>query len=201
LIVTSQFADEQLWAEALSLGAYDVLAKPYRVEEVERSLSSALENWRSAARKRTAHAKRPSGPVLELLVIEEGAADAARIRELFSRAGLGDQATALSADEALHRLRDTAGNPSLPNLILLDCGLDHAASRAALLELGSNPRLAGIPAIVLWSGGEQRPDEASALSANGLIAKPRELRHFVSLCESAVRIGGRSQLAGLAAAI
>jgi DNA-binding response OmpR family regulator len=28
LIVTSRLADERLWAEALNLGAYDVLAKP-----------------------------------------------------------------------------------------------------------------------------------------------------------------------------
>src|ERR1017187_3856563 len=29
LIVTSRLADERLWAEALNLGAYDVLAKPF----------------------------------------------------------------------------------------------------------------------------------------------------------------------------
>lgn len=41
LIVTSRFADDRLWAEALNLGAYDVLAKPFRAEEVGRILSAA----------------------------------------------------------------------------------------------------------------------------------------------------------------
>ena len=45
LIVTSRLADEYLWAEALNLGAYDVLAKPFDTEEVVRVLSSASLHW------------------------------------------------------------------------------------------------------------------------------------------------------------
>lgn len=41
LIVASRLADEYLWAEALNLGAYDVLAKPFEAAEVLRVLSSA----------------------------------------------------------------------------------------------------------------------------------------------------------------
>lgn len=41
LIVTSRLADEHLWAEALNLGAYDVLAKPFDPTEVIRTLSQA----------------------------------------------------------------------------------------------------------------------------------------------------------------
>lgn len=41
LIVASRLADEYLWAEALNLGAYDVLAKPFEGEEVIRVLGSA----------------------------------------------------------------------------------------------------------------------------------------------------------------
>ena len=43
LIVTSRLADEYLWAEALNLGAYDVLVKPFDASEVMRVLDSA---WR-----------------------------------------------------------------------------------------------------------------------------------------------------------
>ena len=43
LIVMSNLADERLWAEALNLGAYDVLSKPFDPQEVTRSLKSA---WR-----------------------------------------------------------------------------------------------------------------------------------------------------------
>ena len=41
LIVSSRMADEYLWAEALNLGAYDVLAAPFEPAEVVRVLSSA----------------------------------------------------------------------------------------------------------------------------------------------------------------
>ena len=45
LIVTSRLADDRLWAEALNLGAYDVLAKPFNHDEVLRSVSLAWLNW------------------------------------------------------------------------------------------------------------------------------------------------------------
>ena len=41
LIVTSGLADDYLWSEALNLGAYDVLAKPFDVEEVVRTVDAA----------------------------------------------------------------------------------------------------------------------------------------------------------------
>jgi DNA-binding response OmpR family regulator len=46
LIVTSRLADERLWAEALNLGAYDVLTKPFNAPEVIRVLNSAWDHWR-----------------------------------------------------------------------------------------------------------------------------------------------------------
>jgi hypothetical protein len=45
LIVTSRFADEYLWAEALNLGAYDVAAKPFDSQEVRRIISFAWLHW------------------------------------------------------------------------------------------------------------------------------------------------------------
>jgi len=45
LIVTFRFADDYLWAEALNLGAYDVLAKPFDRTEVECILSLAWRHW------------------------------------------------------------------------------------------------------------------------------------------------------------
>ena len=46
LIVTSRMADERLWAEALNLGAYDVLAKPFDRHEVTRIVSMAWLHWK-----------------------------------------------------------------------------------------------------------------------------------------------------------
>lgn len=45
MIVTSRLADEYLWAEALNLGAWDVLAKPFDREEVSRVLGFAWRHW------------------------------------------------------------------------------------------------------------------------------------------------------------
>ena len=45
VIVTSRLADEHLWAEALNVGAYDVLAKPFEREEVIRTVSLASRSW------------------------------------------------------------------------------------------------------------------------------------------------------------
>jgi DNA-binding NtrC family response regulator len=45
LIVTSRMADDRLWAEALNLGAWDVLAKPFERSEVLRSVKNAWQHW------------------------------------------------------------------------------------------------------------------------------------------------------------
>ena len=45
LIVASRVADDRLWAEALNLGAYDVLAKPFERMELVRSVSLAWLHW------------------------------------------------------------------------------------------------------------------------------------------------------------
>lgn len=45
LIVTSRLADDRLWSEALNLGAYDVLAKPFDKTEVTRVVTMACNRW------------------------------------------------------------------------------------------------------------------------------------------------------------
>ena len=45
VIVTSRLANERLWTEALNLGAWDVLAKPFDRSEVLRSADAAWQHW------------------------------------------------------------------------------------------------------------------------------------------------------------
>jgi DNA-binding response OmpR family regulator len=45
LIVTSRLADERLWAEALNLGAYDVLCTPFDRNELTRAVTLACSQW------------------------------------------------------------------------------------------------------------------------------------------------------------
>ena len=56
LIVGSRAADEFLWAEALNLGAYDVLARPFEPSEVMRTLCLAWLRWNEVGRPRPAAA-------------------------------------------------------------------------------------------------------------------------------------------------
>jgi DNA-binding response OmpR family regulator len=45
LIVSSRLADEQLWAEVLNLGGYDVLPTPFEQTEVLRVCYQAWKSW------------------------------------------------------------------------------------------------------------------------------------------------------------
>ena len=45
VIVSSRLADDRLWAEALNLGAWDVLARPFVKSEVFQSVSAAWRHW------------------------------------------------------------------------------------------------------------------------------------------------------------
>lgn len=49
LILAASNADDRLWAEALNLGAYDVLAKPFRSQEVFRIVGLAWRHWTEIA--------------------------------------------------------------------------------------------------------------------------------------------------------
>ncbi|HEV3199115.1 MAG TPA: response regulator [Bryobacteraceae bacterium] len=53
LILTSRLADDRLWAEALNLGAWDVLAKPFDRGEVFRSVKSAWQHWHDRTERPT----------------------------------------------------------------------------------------------------------------------------------------------------
>jgi len=64
LIVTSRLADERLWAEALNLGAWDVLAKPFDTDEVIRIVGVAWRHWQDRQHvhiNRTAQRKSANG--------------------------------------------------------------------------------------------------------------------------------------------
>jgi phosphoserine phosphatase RsbU/P len=49
VVVVSHHADESLWAEVLSVGGYDLLAKPFEPNEVSRVVAMASRHGRTAA--------------------------------------------------------------------------------------------------------------------------------------------------------
>jgi DNA-binding response OmpR family regulator len=52
LVVASRHADEYLWAEALNLGAHDVVAKPFQAAELNWVLQSAWRIWSNGKQQR-----------------------------------------------------------------------------------------------------------------------------------------------------
>jgi DNA-binding response OmpR family regulator len=63
VIVVSRLADERLWAEALNLGAYDMLLTPFEAEEVTRVIGLASRAWKGAS-VRIGAMKRPGADYL-----------------------------------------------------------------------------------------------------------------------------------------
>ena len=56
LIVTSPTADDELWAEVLNLGGYDVLAKPLDEREMFHVVGQAWMGWRYECDRTQQHA-------------------------------------------------------------------------------------------------------------------------------------------------
>jgi len=63
VLVTSRHADEQLWAEVLNLGGYDLILKPFDPLEVTRVFVAAWRSWVSALRRSVATTGRFSSQV------------------------------------------------------------------------------------------------------------------------------------------
>jgi len=60
VIVADRLADDALWAEALNLGCYDLLATPFATTEVSRVVSMAWEFWKRETGRATARPKPPA---------------------------------------------------------------------------------------------------------------------------------------------
>ena len=48
VILASRVADDYLWQELIRCGGYDLVAKPFRADDVARALKLALSYWRSS---------------------------------------------------------------------------------------------------------------------------------------------------------
>ena len=57
LIVAYRLADDYLWMEALTLGAFDVLVKPFETKEVLRVVSVAWRQWKQEMGRPQSHAR------------------------------------------------------------------------------------------------------------------------------------------------
>jgi DNA-binding NtrC family response regulator len=112
LIVSSMHADEYLWAEALNLGAYDVLAKPFSRAEVTRVVDGACLRWANQAaepshslhRAKVAFAGEPQSA--RILVVDDDETMARLLSQILRLEGF-DVMGADSAVNALSLLEET----------------------------------------------------------------------------------------------
>ncbi len=120
---------------------------------------------------RVAVARRQAAPLAgkvpgnSVLVVEEDAFARDTLAKLLRGRGYAAD-TAASGREALRRLR----SPLLPALILLDLRLPDGWEFCRCCQ--RNPRLAGIPIVVLTAGEPLPPDKVAALRVAGHLQKP-----------------------------
>jgi CheY-like chemotaxis protein len=117
----------------------------------------------------TTHAA-PSGPVL---VIDDDAACRELMLRSLSRAGF-DVIVAATGEEGLQRLRDT-----YPLVIFLDLVLPGMSGWDVLTAVGADPRLAGVPVVIMTMLDERK--KAQALGAADFLLKPVDRARLASL--------------------
>jgi hypothetical protein len=150
LIVTSRLADERLWAEALNLGAWDVLAKPLDRQEVSRVLNTVWLQWngRREPRAKAVTEQAPhfshTHPQAPLRVPEESATSTYVLDERFAT--------------ALKNVRAALENASL----VITGELNLAARIQRTLRIGLPPCVVLFASSAQWTPPESALDPFSA---------------------------------------
>jgi two-component system, chemotaxis family, response regulator Rcp1 len=125
----------------------------------------------------------PSGPV-EILLVEDNAADVRLTREAFGETIARNLSVVRDGVEALAFLRreGTFSAAPRPDLILLDLNLPRKSGREVLTEVKADPDLCRIPVVVLTtSSAEHDVNDSYALHANSYVTKPTLFEQFVAV--------------------
>ena len=128
--------------------------------------------------------KQPAGLPIDILLVEDNAADARLTREGLKQAGIVNALhVAEDGDQALDYLyrRNGFGSEPRPNLILLDLNLPGTDGRTVLRTIKQDKNLRSIPVVVL-SVSEAEADIAQSYEshANCYIPKPIEFDGFLA---------------------
>jgi len=125
---------------------------------------------------------------LEVLLVEDNAADVRLIQEAMSEAevcqnlhiiGDGKEVTAFLRREGKY------ANAPRPDLILLDLNLPKKDGREVLAEIKADEKFRRIPVVILTiSRAEEDILKSYDLHANGYITKPVDLEQFIKVVKS-----------------
>lgn len=128
------------------------------------------------------------GKPIEILLVEDNAADVRLTREAFDDAKVlnnlnvvGDGVEAM----AYMRREGKYGNATRPDLVLLDLNMPRKDGREVLAEVKADPDLMRIPVVILTvSKAEEDILKSYNLHANCYISKPVNLAQFLKVVES-----------------
>lgn len=120
-----------------------------------------------------------TGEAYEVLLVEDSAPDVRLMREAVREAGAPIALVhARDGIDALALLRERAGHTPArqPDLILLDLNMPRMNGRELLHVLAADPKLSGIPVVVLSSTRSSEDVRATlALGARAHVAKPSDV--------------------------
>jgi CheY-like chemotaxis protein len=128
------------------------------------------------------------GKPIEILLVEDNAADVRLTREAFDDAKVlnnlnvvGDGVEAM----AYMRREGKYANATRPDLVLLDLNMPRKDGREVLAEVKADPDLMRIPVVILTvSKAEEDVLKSYNLHANCYISKPVNLAQFLKVVES-----------------
>jgi CheY-like chemotaxis protein len=116
-----------------------------------------------------------------VLVVEDECLIRTCLAEGLADAGY-EVTTADNGAEALERIREVR-----PDAVLLDLLMPVMDGLAFLHQRHSDPRLAGVPVVVLSAGGVSALRDASALRATAVLSKPIDLDVLAAVLEHVLR--------------
>ncbi len=125
---------------------------------------------------------------VELLLVEDSAADARLTIEALKRGRIANSVTVFRDGEAaLSYLRREGEHAEAlrPDLVLLDLNLPKKSGREVLSEIRADPGLKDLPVVVLTtSAAEEDILRSYELAANCFVTKPVGLKEFMDVIQS-----------------
>jgi len=182
-IIITGYSSMDTVIEALRLGAFDYIAKPFDVNHLLALVRRALARRNG----RTGPERATTGPI-EILLVEDNPGDVRLTLEAFkegkarnnvSVVGDGEEALAFLCREGKY------ADAPRPDLILLDLNLPKKDGREVLAEIKADEDLKRIPVVILTaSKAEEDIIKSYDLYANCYIVKPGDMDQFFRIVNS-----------------
>ncbi len=127
------------------------------------------------------------GDYVEILLVEDNAADVRLIKEIFKDFTTLNKMhvvnNGIAAMDFLHKKGEYKNAPR-PDLVLLDLNLPRKDGREVLVEIKEDENLKSIPVIILTTSSAPEDISETYNYANSFITKPANLDSFIKVLKS-----------------